>query len=150
MCINLRFQKNYLNNTGVVRLSIISVNKDPKGITGLFSLEIPKINYMEFERDIYRILVHTIEGVYYTVGTLKYWLSTLEASGYNFVLADRNTLIHVSNIFQVDKSFHVAYFGENLSGVEQKCFLSEKGYKEVRKNINLTTTKINFIELPLW
>lgn len=105
---------------------------------------------MEFERSLYRIVVHTKDDVFYTVGTLKYWVTTLKSSGYNFVLADRNTLINVKNIIQLDKTFHVAYFGENRKGIEQKCFLSEKGYKEVVKDVKLSQPNITFIELPLW
>lgn len=105
---------------------------------------------MEFERTIYRIIVHTYDQTFYTVGTLKYWLNTLASSGYNFVLADRNTLIQVTNIIQMDKTFHIAYFGEDHKGVEQKCFLSEKGYKEVLKNVKTSETNIKFVELPEW
>jgi DNA-binding LytR/AlgR family response regulator len=131
-------------------LSSISVTRDVKGNSGLSALDITEITYMEFERNLYRIVVHTKDEVFYTVGTLKYWVTTLTSSGYNFVLADRNTLINVSNIIQLDKTFHVAYFGENLKGIEQKCFLSEKGYKEVVKDVKISQPHIQFIELPLW
>ncbi|NOU78404.1 hypothetical protein GC101_05870 [Paenibacillus sp. LMG 31459] len=131
-------------------MSSISVTRDTEGNTGVFSLDIAKITYMEFERTIYRIIVHTYDQTFYTVGTLKYWLNTLASSGYNFVLADRNTLIQVTNIIQMDKTFHIAYFGEDHKGVEQKCFLSEKGYKEVLKNVKTSETNIKFVELPEW
>ncbi|WP_342566426.1 LytTR family transcriptional regulator DNA-binding domain-containing protein [Paenibacillus sp. FSL R7-0345] len=128
----------------------MSVTRDAKGNSGLSALEISEITYMEFERSLYRIVLHTKDEVFYTVGTLKYWVTTLKSSGYNFVLADRNTLINVKNIVQLDKTFHVAYFGENRKGVEQKCFLSEKGYKLVVKDVKLSHPNITFIELPLW
>lgn len=131
-------------------MSSISVTRDTEGNTGVFSLDIAKITYMEFERTIYRIIVHTYDQTFYTVGTLKYWLNTLASSGYDFVLADRNTLIQVSNIIQVDKTFHIAYFGEDHKGVEQKCFLSEKGYKAIIKNVKTSETEIKFVELPQW
>lgn len=131
-------------------MSSISVTRDTEGNTGVFSLDIAEITYMEFERTIYRIIVHTNDQTFYTVGTLKYWVNTLVSSGYNFVLADRNTLIHVSNIIQMDKTFHIAYFGEDHKGVEQKCFLSEKGYKEVLKTVKPSETDIKFVELPQW
>ncbi|AIQ52563.1 LytTR family DNA-binding domain-containing protein [Paenibacillus sp. FSL R7-0331] len=131
-------------------MSSISVTRDPKGNTGLSALDITEITYMEFEQSLYRIMVHTKDEVFYTVGTLKYWATTLKSSGYNFVLADRNTLINVKNIIQLDKTFHVAYFGENRKGIEQKCFLSEKGYKEVVKDVKISQPNIAFIELPLW
>lgn len=131
-------------------MSSISVTRDTEGNTGVFSLDIAKITYMEFERTIYRIIVHTYDQTFYTVGTLKYWLNTLASSGYNFVLADRNTLIQVTNIIQMDKTFHIAYFGEDHKGVEQKCYLSEKGYKEVLKNVKTSETNIKFVELPEW
>ncbi|AIQ29296.1 MULTISPECIES: LytTR family transcriptional regulator DNA-binding domain-containing protein [Paenibacillus] len=134
----------------LIPLSSISVTRDTEGNTGVFSLDIAKITYMEFERTIYRIIVHTYDQTFYTVGTLKYWLNTLASSGYNFVLADRNTLIQVTNIIQMDKTFHIAYFGEDHKGVEQKCFLSEKGYKEVLKNVKTSETNIKFVELPEW
>jgi DNA-binding LytR/AlgR family response regulator len=134
----------------LIPLSSISVTRDTEGNTGVFSLDIAKITYMEFERTIYRIIVHTYDQTFYTVGTLKYWLNTLASSGYDFVLADRNTLIQVSNIIQVDKTFHIAYFGEDHKGVEQKCFLSEKGYKAIIKNVKTSETEIKFVELPQW
>ncbi|MNI49834.1 LytTr DNA-binding domain protein [compost metagenome] len=128
----------------------MSVTRDVKGNSGLSALDIAEITYMEFERSLYRIVVHTKDEVFYTVGTLKYWVTTLKSSGYSFVLADRNTLINVQNIVQLDKTFHVAYFGQNQKGVEQKCFLSEKGYKEVVKDVKDSQPDITFIELPLW
>ncbi|WP_397386748.1 LytTR family transcriptional regulator DNA-binding domain-containing protein [Paenibacillus sp. MMS20-IR301] len=134
----------------LIPLSSISVTRDAEGNTGVFSLDIAKITYMEFERTIYRIIVHTYDQTYYTVGTLKYWVNTLASSGYNFVLADRNTLIHVSNIIQLDKTFHIAYFGEDHRGIEQKCFLSEKGYKEILNNVRTSDNEVKFVELPQW
>lgn len=131
-------------------MSSMSVTRDAKGDSGLVALEITEITYMEFERSLYRIVIHTKDEVFYTVGTLKYWVTTLKSSGYKFVLADRNTLINVTNITQLDKTFHIAYFGENRKGIEQKCFLSEKGYKEVVKEVRITQPNITFIELPLW
>lgn len=103
---------------------------------------------MEFERSIYRIIVHTYDQTFYTVGTLKYWLNTLASSGYHFVLADRNTLIQVSNIIQLDKTFHIAYFGEDHKGIRQKCFLSDKGYKEILKYVRTSESDIQLLELP--
>lgn len=87
----------------LVLLSSISVTRDPKGNTGLSALDITEITYMEFEQSLYRIMVHTKDEVFYTVGTLKYWATTLKSSGYNFVLADRNTLINVKISFSWTK-----------------------------------------------
>lgn len=131
-------------------MSAISVTRDTEGNTGVFLLDIAKITFMEFERTIYRIIVHTYDQTFYTVGTLKYWLNTLASSGYHFVLADRNTLIQVSNIIQLDKTFHIAYFGEDHKGIEQKCFLSDKGYKEILKYVKTSESDIQLLELPQW
>lgn len=129
---------------------MISVNRDVKGNSGVVPIAISEITYLEFEKSINRIIVHTRSDRFYTVGTLKYWANTLECSGYDFVLADRNTLIHVSNIFQIDRTFHIAYFGDNLKGEEQKCFLSERGYEKVTSKIRKLQSDVKFIELPSW
>ncbi|KGE16251.1 LytTR family transcriptional regulator DNA-binding domain-containing protein [Paenibacillus wynnii] len=125
----------------------ITVDDALKGNKKLTSIAIDSINFMESDKTIKRIAIHTPDGVFYTIGSLTYWFSSLTDTGYDFIKADRNVLINVSNIREMDKGYNKAYFStENDAG----CFLSEKGYAKVKAKIMKEAYNVKFLESPIW
>jgi DNA-binding LytR/AlgR family response regulator len=113
----------------------ISVTKEVDG-SGLFSVLINQILFIEYLRSEKRIIVHTELNTYYTVGTLVYWLDLFKLNGYNFARADRIGVINVDAIQLVDKFFCRAYFSAERRG--KYCPLAEDRIKEIKRKASHT------------
>ncbi|QWU13379.1 LytTr DNA-binding domain-containing protein [Paenibacillus sophorae] len=125
----------------------ITVYLDPKGKNGLAELDINKITYMELDKTIKSVVIHTLDNVYYINGSLTQWTNLLINSGFDFVRADRNTLINVKNVVSLDKDFNWAFFDDER---KKHCLLSENGYKMVKQKGNLNVNEISLKESPSW
>ncbi|AIQ63872.1 hypothetical protein PSTEL_13035 [Paenibacillus stellifer] len=123
-------------------MDVITVTRDEEGSTGLLPLPLQDITYMEYQKSINRIIIHTLDGIYYTVGTLKYWACTIASTGYDFVLADRNTVINISKIKYIDSAFKTAYFEERDLKNAEKCYLSVKGYEKIVTLIRSSVSRV--------
>ncbi|OKP91363.1 LytTR family DNA-binding domain-containing protein [Paenibacillus sp. P32E] len=111
----------------------ISVTKNSNG-EGLALLGVDRILYLEYYRAINRILVHTKDEVFYTVGTLVYWLELLNRNGHRFVRADRNGIANLSKIKVMDKALYRGYFEDDASG--KYCPFAESRFKAVSKKVS--------------
>lgn len=107
----------------------ISVTKEIKG-GGLTSILISQILFIEYFGSAKRIIVHTETNIYYTIGSLVYWLDLFELNGYNFARADRIGVINVDAIQSIDKMFCRAYFSTGRQG--KYCPLAEDRIKEIK------------------
>ncbi|PWW37427.1 MULTISPECIES: LytTR family transcriptional regulator DNA-binding domain-containing protein [Paenibacillus] len=103
-------------------LEYLAVSKERDGGTGGTNVPVRKITHLE--ADTYMVIVHTANDQYYLVGTMVYWVKTLNASGYNFRKADRSNIINVDNITSVDMSFKVAHFEVDITKHSKKCTLT--------------------------
>lgn len=103
-------------------LEYLAVSKERDGETG--GMNVPVKNVTHLEADTYMVIVHTAKDQYYLMGTMVYWVKTLNASGYNFRNADRSSIINVDNIASVDMSFKVAYFEDDINKHSKKCTLT--------------------------
>ncbi len=107
---------------GVVYLLSVTTNVDG----GITTIPIASILYIKYIHRIKLIEVHTNSKIYYITGTIKYWLTVLNNSGYNFYLVDRGTLINTANVKEIDISFKEAYFVENAQrGSDKSCMLAQ-------------------------
>ena len=118
----------------------LTVTRDVEGHSGLIPVSIDAITFLEYEQSNNRIIVHTLEDIYYTMGTLKYWMNAIEGAGHNYVLADRNTAINVSRIVHIDTIFRVAYFENPSEANARNCLLSIKGMERILKKANFFGT----------
>lgn len=125
----------------MIFLCTLTVTRDVEGITGAIPLPIDRISFMEYEKPINRIIVHTLDETFYTVGTLKFWTNSIEGAGYDFVLADRNTAINISMIVQIDTGFRIAYFESASIKGAKKCLLSGNGLTRVLENLDRSIVK---------
>lgn len=114
-------------------MGILTVSKDVDATTGVKSLPIKDIAYMEYARQIDRIIVHTIDDIFYMTGTLKYRQSALEASGYNFATVDRTNVVNLDKIVLLDEVYHVAYFEDTISKSSKRCTFTSINFVKFQK-----------------
>lgn len=113
-------------------MGVITVTRDIDANTGIISLPIRDIAYMEYARKIDRVIVHTTDAMYYMTGTLKYWQSALGSSGYNFVAVDRTNVVNMDKIVLLDDVHHVAYFEEVITEASKKCTFTVINFEKIQ------------------
>ncbi|WP_379136466.1 LytTR family transcriptional regulator DNA-binding domain-containing protein [Paenibacillus sp. sgz500958] len=123
-------------------MNTISVSKDSEANEGLMQLAIDDILYIEYSRKPDRIIFHTMQEMYYSLGTLTYWQNALCNSGFNFRLVDRTNVINLDKIVQMDGVFHVAYFEEQITSQSKRCTMTHVRFEEIRKLLGIDTTSI--------
>lgn len=116
-------------------METLTVTRDVDGNRGLEFLPIRKIAYMEYLKNINRVVVHTTNQEFYLMGTLQYWQRALEMSGYNFVFLDRGNVVNLDKIVLLDAKYHVAYFEENISKESKRCTLTSIKFKEIQQSL---------------
>jgi DNA-binding LytR/AlgR family response regulator len=107
----------------------ISVSEKVDG-GGLSLLDIDTVLFIEYDRGINRILFHTVDNVYYTIGNLVYWLGLLNANGFRFARADRNGIISLDKIKRMDRVLCRAYFEDDKSG--KHCPFADSRFKAIQ------------------
>ncbi|GGG09700.1 LytTR family transcriptional regulator DNA-binding domain-containing protein [Paenibacillus abyssi] len=109
----------------------LSVTRDVEGKSGFCSVSIDDIVFIEFDRILNRLYVHTIDNIYYTMGTLKYFVEGLNGCGYDFRLVDRNNAVHLLKIKRLDQKHKIAYFEEEISKKSKRCTIAYRNFDEV-------------------
>lgn len=112
----------------------LSVALSIDGERGLTLLDVTDIIYFECDSLINRIIVHTATSHYYTMGTLKFFVESLNNSGYNFKLVDRNNAVNIDNIVCVDTSRKLAYFETPIHAKSKSCTFSAKHFDNLVRN----------------
>lgn len=107
----------------------ITVTREPEGTYGLYLLPVRLILYLEFEKKVNLVTVHTSFGQYYMPGTIKFWTNALNASGHVFRVFDRVNSANIRNIKRIDTEKMYAYF----DGGSKKCTLTTNDYEELGK-----------------
>ncbi|CAH1054047.1 LytTR family DNA-binding domain-containing protein [Paenibacillus pseudetheri] len=111
----------------------ITVSRDADATTGIISLPIQDIAFLEYARKIDRVIVHTIDEMYYMTGTLKYWQSALDNSGFNFVMVDRTNVVNMDKIVLLDEVHHVAYFEKDVTNTSKRCTFTNINFEKVQR-----------------
>ncbi len=125
-------------------MSIISATKDLEGQSGLVPVRGEDIIFLGTDSSSSIILLHTLDSVFYTTGTLKYWTRVLNASGYTFYLADRNNSINIHNIVEINSLLKVAYFERERTKDSKYCTMSKSGIKKVCQLVGELNTSVVF------
>ncbi|BFH16355.1 hypothetical protein J6TS7_54700 [Paenibacillus dendritiformis] len=76
------------------------------------------------------------------IGTLKYWVNALNASGHTYEIVDRNVIVNVKNVTYIDViTRHALFYAPG--GKPKKCTMSHylceefvKKFPEIPNNIN--------------
>jgi hypothetical protein len=113
----------------------LTVARDKDGETGLVPLHIEDIIFLEFERLDNRINVHTLNEVFYIMGTLKFWVTALQNSGYDFVMVDRVNAANLRRIVRMDKQYNIAYFESELTKESKRCTVAWNKFNLIVKKL---------------
>ncbi|WP_020617503.1 LytTR family DNA-binding domain-containing protein [Paenibacillus daejeonensis] len=113
----------------------LSVALDVDGGLGLKLVQIEDIIFFECDGIINRIVVHTRDASYYTMGTLRFYVELLNNSGFNFKLVDRNNAVNIHNIAYLDKGTKKAYFEWPLGPNAKCCTFSAKHFDSVVRGL---------------
>lgn len=116
-------------------MDILSVAKDIEGSSGLYQLPVLEIAYMEYQKTINRVVVHTPEKKYYSMGTLVFWQSGLAANGHRFMWVDRTNVVNIDCIKLMDTVRHIAYFDAVPCKTSKKCTFTSGRFNEVLERI---------------
>lgn len=111
----------------------ITVTKDIEGSSGIISLPICDIAYIEYASKIDRVILHTIDSMYYTMGTLKYFLTALDNSGYNFAAVDRTNVVNLDKLVRLDEVYHVGYFEEVVTENSKRCTFTNINFAKIQR-----------------
>lgn len=109
----------------------LSVTRDIDGKLGFNLVDIRDIIYIEYDGIINRMYVHTIDDVFYTMGTLKYFVESFNACGFDFKLVDRNSAVHMDKIVRLDQKLKMAFFELEITKKSKCCTIANRNFPEV-------------------
>ncbi|GAB6988002.1 LytTR family transcriptional regulator DNA-binding domain-containing protein [Paenibacillus pini] len=104
----------------------LSVTKDIDGESGIVKLRVNDILFLEAMKKKQCVAFHTLESIFYLPGSLKYWSTTLNNSGYTFRIVDRSNSVNVDKIVRIDNVFKKAYFEYDIRKGSKCCTMSEQ------------------------
>ncbi|ANY70945.1 hypothetical protein BBD42_23565 [Paenibacillus sp. BIHB 4019] len=102
-------------------MDTLTVSKDELGTLGLVSVKVQDIIIIKSLSEKKRIIIHTLTDVYYTMGTLVYWETALNSSGYNFLVLDRSEMINQDKVILLNPKTGDAYFERFVNKQSKKC-----------------------------
>jgi len=115
----------------------LTVTKTIDGETGTKQIEVSEITMLAYSRRIKRVIVHTTDNVYYTMGTLTYWRKALNASGFNFMSVDRSNIVNLDCIRVMDDVYKLAYFELNPNSKSKYCTIANDRYPDVIERLEI-------------
>ncbi|MFD1953762.1 LytTR family transcriptional regulator DNA-binding domain-containing protein [Paenibacillus thailandensis] len=124
----------------------LPVAKDVAGESGLYLMPIEKMIYLEGISAKKVVAVHTLDDVGYMNGTIKYWETALNSTGYNFKYSFRDILVNLDNVQLLDKFRKNVYFENIVTKNSKKCpIASGATFDEFVKVLQSLNPKLNFI-----
>lgn len=123
-------------------MDYITVSREVDATTGIENLPIRNIAFLGYARQIDRVIVHTIDEIFYMRGTLKYWQNALDSSGYNFATVDRTNVVNLDKIVIMDEVYRVAYFTDCITKTSKRCTFTKINFKKVKEKCALSDIKM--------
>lgn len=105
------------------------VTYDIHGTGGLVKVRTNDILYLKCRSEKMHIKIVTPTADYNVMGTIKYWIDSLNNSGYQFKLIDRGTVVNVTKIAGIDNEEKTIMFAERNTGKE--CTIASHRYHDV-------------------
>ncbi|NOU80599.1 hypothetical protein GC101_17180 [Paenibacillus sp. LMG 31459] len=121
-------------------MDILSVAKDTEGVSGLYQLPVKEIAFMLYDKTINRVVVHTPDNNYYTMGTLAFWQEGLAKNGHRFMWVDRTNVVNIDCIKVMDTTRNIAYFDAIPNKNSKKCTLTRGRFLEVVERLGAFKT----------
>lgn len=100
----------------------IVVSIDPIGEEGLTMISVKNVLYLEYDKSVNRVLVHTRYHHYYLPGPTKFWVTGLNNSGFFLRFVDRTNAVNLQNILSIDKTRKIITF----KGTTKTCVISRR------------------------
>ncbi|ALP39274.1 hypothetical protein ASL14_25640 (plasmid) [Paenibacillus sp. IHB B 3084] len=122
----------------------LTVATDPEAISGGENIPVNKVLYISRGRKRNQIMVHTFDKIFYMTGTLKYWETFLNNSGFKFLNVDRGKTLNVEKVKIVNGIFKDAYFESEIAKLSQRCPIAYHRYNEVIKELGIMNPNIIF------
>ncbi|WP_411829324.1 LytTR family transcriptional regulator DNA-binding domain-containing protein [Paenibacillus kribbensis] len=119
---------------------MISVTKELDA--SLIVIAVNDILFGEYDGSIERIKIHTHARTFYTTGSLIYWTTVLNNSGYNFLKADRYHMINVDNIVKLDSKLRYVYFDEQPTEESVVCKMAYHKFTKVSQELLKLNSRI--------
>ncbi|MCC3379874.1 LytTR family transcriptional regulator DNA-binding domain-containing protein [Paenibacillus farraposensis] len=94
-------------------------------------MDVGTILFIESQSSIQRIAMHTLDGVFYTVGPLGYWEMLFNSEGYRFYNVDRSYTINVDELTGINETLRLAEFQSSNSYKKITCTMAGFRYKKV-------------------
>jgi len=92
--------------------------KDIDGKTGVVFIPFEKV--LKFSTQGNRILIHTVDDVYYHLDGMDRIDAALQAAGLSYERADRGNLIDITKVIEIDEKKALAYFEGERPGEKGK------------------------------
>ncbi|EJW14128.1 LytTR family transcriptional regulator DNA-binding domain-containing protein [Paenibacillus alvei] len=105
----------------------ITVSIDPSGEEGLIMISVKNVLYLEFEKSVNRVLVHTQYHYYFLPGPTKFWVTGLNNCGFFLRFVDRTNAVNLQNILRIDKASRIITF----KGTEKICIISRRMFNQI-------------------
>lgn len=110
---------------------ILSLTDHPDGKHGFSQVPVGDILFIEFDRLLNRVLFHTSEQVYYSMGTFKFYVEALAKSGCAFNIVDRNYAVSMSKVVLIDRERGIIYFDSNVTKDSKKCTIAFSNFNSI-------------------
>ncbi|WP_308635002.1 LytTR family transcriptional regulator DNA-binding domain-containing protein [Paenibacillus silvisoli] len=114
------------------RCEYLAVSRDIDGKSGLVSVLISDVLLLYFDGVYDRLIIHTMQDQYYTMGSLKYWTEALNSSGYAFRIVDRNNAANLDNVAFIDSASKKVYFEQVTHPKSKYCTISDQQFKKLK------------------
>lgn len=124
---------------------MLTVTKDASGESGLCTLVIDRIIFMEGVSEKNLVVFHTLDEVYYTMGTLKYYEVALNSSGYNFGPVHRGLSVNLKNVLLLDRRRKNIYFENEVKKTSKKCPIASHRFNEFLSLVTMHNPQIAVI-----
>ncbi|PAF31841.1 hypothetical protein CHI14_09310 [Paenibacillus sp. 7516] len=121
---------------------MLSVTNTPDGDKGIRDVHMSSILYMKWDSRLDRVVLHTIEGLFYLPGPLVYWQNAMNSMGFKFLKVDRSTIINSDNIVKVDQIYKEAFFEHNVSRDSVKCEIAHHRYRKFVKELQIMNPSV--------
>jgi len=113
----------------------LSLTRDRDGKSGFVHVQASDLLYLEYDSMESRIHFHTLNEVFYAMGTLKYFQEALNNSGYEFEKVDRNYVVNTVKVVSVDRSNGYLYFEHPYTKHSKRCTVALSNLRPILSNI---------------
>ncbi|MGM0882569.1 MAG: LytTR family transcriptional regulator DNA-binding domain-containing protein [Bacillota bacterium] len=109
---------------------MLTVTRDASGKSGFCTLAVDHIIFMEGISEKKLVIFHTLDEIYYSMGTLKYWEVALNNSGFKFELVHRDLCVNLNNVQLLDKARKNIYFEREVKKTSKKCPIATQRFND--------------------